>query len=191
MSERVDVAIPYCKIGILVDSAVRALVYDNAFCAQDATDASRLAVASTEPWKLVTQWSALLEPPFGVLLVLHSPRRSEAEGRYESPPLDRSELSAFLNRFCEAFQHDGRADLWLRSHATGDMIIFDKHNLLYAYGSIDLKRSELLGCGYAECAIELPFPHTHYFHPSLDDDFDAMLEWFPWQRTPLLPGDDE
>ena len=71
------------------------------------------------------------------------------------------------------------------------MIIFDKHNLLYAYGSIDLKRSELLACGYAECTIELPFPHTHYFHPSLDDDFDAVLEWFPWQRTPLLPGDDE
>ncbi len=74
--------------------------------------------------------------PFCILYVLTIPRSEERPGRYESAPVSREEARQFLSRFREFFENDARHHIWIKSIDGPDLLVYDKHNVIYAYGPL-------------------------------------------------------
>lgn len=185
-----DVAsLPY-KIGELVDGEWRAFRHGNRFARSIAPSGMDcLQIGAAEPFELLLDLGhRYLRPPLGILIVLHTPR-TEAEGRYERNGLDWRETDEFLLRFRGLFERDARADLWVRSAADDAMLVYEKHDLVYAYGHNAEIESDLRARSFLQGEPEIPLPHTHHYHAEFDLDVAAMLGLYEWKRSPLRPGD--
>jgi hypothetical protein len=79
--------------------------------------------------------------------VLHTTRTGAAVGRYESPELGFADVDAFLRAFGRFVAEDGRHDLWIVSHDEPATIVLDRHNIIYAYGPLELFERKLLELG--------------------------------------------
>jgi len=130
-----------------------------------------------------------LEAPYDLLYVLHTSRGEGAEGRYQSPSLGAAEFFALWNRFSLFFSGDGRFDLWLRSQADGTVLVWDRHNLLYAYGPLTHIEERLKTAGFSEGNPDAGFPHLHHYRPEFDQDAAEILVWLDWKFSPLQPAD--
>ncbi len=93
-------------------------------------------------------------------------------GRYQSPePLSKLDLLEFLNRFEKFLESDGRHHLWVKSIGEPDLLVYDRHNLIYAYGSLEKFQAILTTEGLAETpSIKIPSPHVHYYNQKYDAD---------------------
>lgn len=138
---------------------------------------------------VVATLAAALAPPFELLYVLHTPRGEAPPGRYQSPELDAAALRAFLNDFGPLLGSDARHDLWVRSPADGATLVWDRHNLLYAYGPLDRFEQRLRGLGFAPGRLEIPAPHTHHYRREFDPLAKQLIGRFAWHRTELQPED--
>jgi len=130
--------------------------------------------------------------PFGILYVLVMSRCGRADGRYQSPvPVDETDLSAFLREFGTYFEGDGRHHLWIQSVSDSTCIVYDHHEVLYAYG--DLKRLEqvLSARGLNPGQVAIPVPHEHKFNAQFDVEEDRIMGYWNWKAFPLAPGDDD
>jgi hypothetical protein len=134
-----------------------------------------------------------MQPPFFALYLLHTPRGEGEPGRYQSPELSMDDVLAFLTRYGALLTNDARHDFWLHSESENATIVWDRHNLLYAYGSLDEFEAVLRGLGFTRGAVEVPFPHEHQHHYRSEYDADAreLLASTDWHRTPLRPGDEQ
>jgi hypothetical protein len=139
---------------------------------------------------------ALLEQmpePLWVLYVLIVPRGEGEAGRYQSAePLTLTEARAFLNRFRNYFEADGRHNIWLKSEDGPALLVCDRHDLIYGYGPIDQWADALQKLGWTEVerkAISLPDPHSHHYHAIFDDDAQKVLSFLQWQHSPLREQD--
>jgi hypothetical protein len=130
-----------------------------------------------------------VEPPYMLLYVLHTPRGEGEPGRYQSPPLDIAATASFLDRFSDYLRSDGRFHLWARSPVSNATLVWDNHNILYAYGPLDAYERQLIELGFAIGSTPIPAPHTHIYRPEFDADASACLMQWDWQRTPLQPSD--
>jgi hypothetical protein len=99
-----------------------------------------------------------------LLYVLHTTRTGAELGRYESPELTSEDVEEFLREFGQFFCEDSRHDLWVRSHDDDGTIVLDRHNLIYAYGPVELFEEALrsLGAHVGEPA-DLG-THVHHYH---------------------------
>jgi hypothetical protein len=140
---------------------------------------------------VVKTLAAVIEPPFYLLYVPTIPRGQGEPGRYQSPQLTREEVEGFLARFIDYLSSDGRFELWIHSPSDNATIVWEKHNLIYAYGPQEQFVSALRAIGFTQGELTLDFPHTHYYRPEFDKDAAAALEFFEWNRTPLQPGDED
>jgi hypothetical protein len=122
-------------------------------------------------------------------LVVH--RGAGQPGRYQSPWLTRDELVDFGAKFGSYFDRDGRHHVWLLSPSEQATLVYDRHNVIFAYGPQDKYVKTLRDMGYAEAdSLDLPFPHQHRFHAELDS-FERELTALPgWHYTPLRKGDE-
>ncbi|MCW2962214.1 MAG: hypothetical protein JWM90_2601 [Thermoleophilia bacterium] len=140
---------------------------------------------------LMQRLAEVLEPPFFLLFVLSVPRGDDAAGRYQSPPLERDVAHAILDRFSDFFEQDARHNIWLASADGSSMLVYDEHDVIYAYGPFNEMIDILEAEGLREGPHTIPDPHGHPFHPEFDDAQHQLVsvEEF-WHVTPLQPQDE-
>ena len=134
---------------------------------------------------------ACLNEPYFLLYVLHTPRGEGEPGRYQSPSLSGAEVDEFLLRFSGLLSRDARHDFWIHSPPSRGTLVWDRHNILHAYGPLDCYRSNLQALGFMEGAVEVPVPHEHHYRDEFDADARALIDALDWRRTPLQPQDEQ
>jgi hypothetical protein len=86
--------------------------------------------------------------------------------------------------------HDARHDLWVHSPEAEATLVWDRHNLMYAYGPLEQFRAilKVLQAGQVNGP---PYPHAHMYHADHDDSERKLLRHFQWSRSPLIAGDEQ
>ncbi|WP_035357289.1 hypothetical protein [Edaphobacter aggregans] len=173
----------------------REWVYGNLWAAEETTGGGRrLVIAPSRGQTDIL--AALLKDmtgPFWVLYVLVVPRGRGEPGRYQSPePQAESNVRTFLNDFSGFLEKDGRHNVWIASESGAEMLIYDRHNAIYAYGPLNAWRPALSANGFSEVPdIRFPSPHSHHYHQSLDPEEDRLFNYWDWHHTPLKEADEE
>ena len=156
------------------------------------TGPDRLIIApSGDQAGLMIELASVLPEPFGILYVLLVSRCGNAPGRYQSPyPIDRAEMEFFVNEFKAYFEQDGRHHIWITSVPADATIVYDNHNIVYAYGPLDEYIRLLDRRGLKEGTITIPAPHTHNYNPEFDSQEDKISAYWDWRQYPLSETDD-
>jgi hypothetical protein len=165
--------------------------YPNTWTREKTSGPDRLIIAPrSNHIGLISKLAGQLDTPLLLLYVLVVPRGGSEPGRYQSESLDREELNSFLSRYSSFLEGDARHNLWIRS-SDGGMLIFDRHNVLYAYGPLESFTSTLAACGMTQVGdIRFPVPHSHHYHPKHDDLERQILRERAWINSPLRDGDE-
>jgi hypothetical protein len=153
---------------------------------------SRLIVGARErEVPLILELCRDLEGPFGILYVLLVPRLAHGAGRYQNPePIEYGDLELFLHTFQAFLEQDGRHHLWVMSTSGDGQLIFDNHNIIYAYGDLERFGVKLAAQGFRPGPVEIPDPHSHNYHAAFDQTEDEILRYWQWKMFPLEPTDD-
>jgi hypothetical protein len=138
-----------------------------------------------------TQLVSCLEPPYYLLYVLHTPRGEGEAGRYQSPPVSLEQFQAFMTKFGGYLSSDARFDLWAHSASEQATVVWDRHNQLFAYGSLDKFSEQLNSLGFTDGDAGISFAHLHHYRQEFDVDATALLENFAWSHSPLRPEDEQ
>ncbi len=127
-----------------------------------------------------------------VLYVLLVPRLgNRPAGRYQSEPFQtHAELSSFLASFKGFFEGDGRHHVWVGSAANDGTLVYDQHEVIFAYGPLDAFKSVLASRGFRESEFWFPFPDAHVYAPENDAEEERLMNEVEWQYFPLQPGDE-
>jgi hypothetical protein len=180
------------KLGTVRAGEDVAWKYAPSYARQVVGGVERLVIApGCEPVGLLRELMTLLPEPLWVLYVLVTPRGEQAAGRYQSAkPHSREEVLALLDRFENYLANDGRHNLWLAAPPAGQLV-FDRHEVIYAYGPIAEIVTQLKAKQLAEVEmIRVPIPHSHHFHEELDVDEKAILGHWEWVVSELQETDD-
>jgi hypothetical protein len=102
-----------------------------------------------------------------------------------------AEVRAFLERFGDLLSADGRFDLWIYSLPDDASVVWDRHDLIHAYGPSELFVEALRGLGFCPGEPKIPAPHAHNYHGDLDEQARALLESRSWEHSPLQPEDEQ
>ena len=146
--------------------------------------------ASFQGTALFRELTLALAEPFLLLYVLVVPRGRSEPGRYQSGDLSRVELDAMFEQFGTFWDSDGRHNIWVRSSDEG-MLVYDRHNIIHAYGPLQRFESCLLPLGYRSTAsLSLDFEHQHSYHQEFDDLERALVKRFADKRSELREGDE-
>jgi hypothetical protein len=166
--------------------------YPDCWDVQKTTGPDRLVIApATGQVALLLELIRGLPEPLGLLYVLTVPRGGHLPGRYESPyPTDRAETSGFLKKYRDYLERDGRHHLWVTSLSGDGMLVYDNHNLIYAYGPLSEFEVSLETRGLARGPVKIPAPHTHKYNEPFDVAERDVMEYWPWERYPLESDDD-
>ena len=168
--------------------------YGDVYFEEPCGPATRLVIGpSAGHVDLMTELAAELEGhPWFVLYVLLVPRLAKREpGRYQSEPFEsHAALSAFLAAFRSFFEGDGRHHVWVGSAPNDGVLVYDQHNVIFAYGPLDRFRAILASRGFREQAFWFPAPHVHTFVPEHDAEEDRLMSKIGWRHYPLQPGDE-
>ena len=183
------------KFGIL-DSSSRETPYEYSgeWAIEQTTGPGRLVIGPRiRQMALLRALSGVMDEPFHLLYVLVVPRDYGVPGRYQSSePHSKQDLLEFLNRFGQFLESDGRHHLWVQSIGEPDLLVYDRHNLIYTYGGLDKFKRILTTEALAETPrIKIPSPHVHYYHKKYDADCRALLKYWSWRRSPLREQDEE
>ena len=182
------------KFGIL-DSSSREVPYEYAdqWAIGQTTGPGRLVIAPRgRHVALLRSLSAVMAEPFYLLYVLVVATDYGEPGRYQSSELlSKQDLLEFLNRFEQFLESDGRHHLWVKSIGEPDLLVYDRHNVIYAYGALDGFKTILTREGLTESPkIKVPSPHVHYYIQEYDADCRALLESSNWEHSPLREQDE-
>jgi hypothetical protein len=133
----------------------------------------------------------LMHEPFFVLYILHTPRGEGEPGRYQSEEITSAQLSVFLDQYERFFACDARHDLWVKSLNSEDLVVWDRHNDIFAYGDIERFAQRLGKLGFVQETLPPLGDHQHHYRPEFDAEAAAVLNAFDWYRTPLRPEDEQ
>jgi hypothetical protein len=146
--------------------------------------------ASFDGTTLLRELTLALVEPFLLLYVLVAPRGRSEPGRYQSGVLSRGELDALFGQFAPFWDNDGRHNVWVRSSDDG-MLVYDRHNLIYAYGPLPRFEASLRGLGFATApSVSLDFAHKHSYHQEFDDLERELASRFGDRTSELREGDE-
>ncbi len=184
---------PARKLSRIVDNDETPFVHARTYRAPLQSDATpRIAAgAANDGTSIFRSLVGCLRPPYLLLYVLHTPRGETTTGRYQSPPISAEELDALLQRFEDFFRADARFDLWAHSPEDEATVIWDRHDLLYAYGPHDRYIDALEAQRYVPGNPAVPFPHAHHYRAAFDADAQALIAAFDWRHSPLRPEDQQ
>ena len=165
--------------------------YGNTFARETVGSQTRLKIGFDSAQDGCVMELALgLAGPFQLLYVLHTTRTRAELGRYESAVVSIEDVHQFLRRFGPFLAQDARHDFWLRSHDDDATIVLDRHNVIYAYGPLDLFEAALFRIGAGSRGLpRIPDPHVHHYHDEWDDSEREVLAALPWIRKPLKDSD--
>jgi hypothetical protein len=179
------------KIDVLEGADWRPARYRDLYSLEPTTGPARLAIApSGNHSELLLALSDVLRPPFALLYVLHTPRAATA-GRYQSPALDALNLKAFVAAYGPFLAADARHDLWIRSRPDSATLVWERHDLVYAYGPIERFEDVLAGRAFHRDEVIVPTPHRHHYHADWDWAERSLLRSFDWIASPLHPEDEQ
>jgi hypothetical protein len=169
--------------------------YGNVWANEETTGGgSRLIIAPAQgQTDILVELLKEMTGPFWLLYVLVIPRGNGQSGRYQSPePYTEVSIGTFLRDFSTFLEKDGRHNVWIASESGSEMLIYDRHNVIYAYGPLNAWRLALAANGFSEVPnIRFPSPHSHHYHQSLDLEEDRLMNYWDWHRTPLKKSDEE
>jgi hypothetical protein len=167
--------------------------YGQRYMLEEYPSYSRLKIsASDHGIRMLLKLSECLMPPFYCLYVLVVGRTESEPGRYQSPVLaSREELVDFLLDYQSLFESDGRHHLWISVPDGYATLVYDKHNLIYAYGAKDEFIEMLQAMDYIQEDFEIPFPHGHNYLSESDARVEDLLHYWEWQHFPLQETDEE
>jgi hypothetical protein len=166
--------------------------YPDIFAVEKTSGPKRLVIApSANHVSILLDLLQHMSEPFGILYVLVVPRGGSETGRYEiANPVMREEVADFLKRFREFFENDGRHDIWVASVSVSAQLVYDRHNVIYAYGPLLEFENVLLGRGLAKAEfVRFPSPHAHNYHAAFDQDERDVLRRWHWKQSPLRERD--
>lgn len=132
-----------------------------------------------------------LDGPFHLLYVLHTPRGEAAPGRYQSDSLSKAEVSGWLRQFAGFFRADARFDLWAHDPQANATLVWDRHDLLFAYGPLERFEAALREREFIEGDALVPSPHEHRYRPEYDDDARRLIASQTWSYSVLRPEDEQ
>ena len=132
-----------------------------------------------------------VEEPLFLLYLLHTPRGEAEPGRYQSPKLTSAEVRAFLARYSSLLANDARHDFWVRSPASDATVVWDRHNVIYAYGPVECFESSLRALGFDKTIPVVPVPHAHHYREEYDTLASEVFTAFQWRQSPLREGDEQ
>lgn len=165
--------------------------YPKVFVRERTKGPDRLKISAPEDGtQMMLRLASVLREPFAALYVLLVPRGGGAEGRYQSPWMSRTELSDVFERFAPFWDQDARHHLWLFSDLDRAILVYDQHNVIFAYGPIENYIRILEAIGYlAAPELSFPAPHTHRYHLAFDEEERALVSLPGWTKSPLREGD--
>ena len=182
------------KFGHLNASGIEApFQYGNCWAVEKTTGPSRLVIAPADRYiELITRLTAVMREPFGILYVLLVPRAGGESGRYQSPaPVSRAELEEFLWQYQDLIEKDARQHLWVSSVDGSSLLVYDNHNVIYAYGPLADFENVLRSNGLTLCeAVSFPVPHMHRYNVEFDQQAREIMKHWSWIRFPLQESDD-
>lgn len=73
----------------------------------------------------------------------------------------------------------------------GATLVWDRHDLLYAYGDLEAYLACLQKMGFVEGDVVIPSPHEHHYQMEFDAQAAEVLRSFEWTRTPLRLEDEQ
>ena len=166
--------------------------HPNVFQREDEEGWSRLTIGAREgEVGMMLELAKELKGPFVVLYVLVGSRADNEHGRYQSPgPLKLDKVEAFMTCFEDFIEQDGRHHVWIISTMGDGQLIFDNHNMIFAYGNLERYESILKSWGFEEGKVDIPAAHTHHLHEEFDSVETELMESWKWKRMPLAPGDE-
>jgi hypothetical protein len=182
------------KFGHVVLDEELDFTYPDVWTQQKTTGPDRLVIAPCQHQvELLIDLMAAMEGPFGLLYVLVVPRGGGVAGRYQSPnPLDANQVRSFLNQFRDFIEGDGRHTFWIASTISSSMLVYDRHNVIYAYGEIERFKQVLSRHSLEEKkSLNFPFPHVHRYHAAYDMAEAEILSWCDWVFSELRDMDKE
>ena len=118
-------------------------------------------------------------------------RLNNEYARYESPQIEtKQELAKFLNEYREYFETDGRHHVWVGTFDNSGLLIYDQHNVIFAYGQFDKYIEILEREGFIEQKFSFPYPHCHNFYDDNDKFEKSILNHWEWELSPLGDNDE-
>jgi hypothetical protein len=167
--------------------------YANIWAREKTSGMDRLVIApSTYYVHLLKKLLACIEAPYLLLYVLVVPRGEGEAGRYESEfSFTLEQVERFLDDHAASLENDARHNLWIRSASDNGLLVYDRHNVIYAYGPLEQFITALASKGLTESEeIRFPSPHAHQYHPEFDLDQQRILQQEMWIMSPLRSGDE-
>ena len=140
--------------------------YGRVYFAQPCGDSRRLVIAASgDPVDLLLDLAGEFpDQQWYVMYVLLVERGRNEPGRYRSDPFkSHAELESFMQSFREFFEGDGRHHVWIGSVSGEGLLVYDQHNVIFAYGPLQDFQSVLKRSGYQESEFWFPAPHAHAF----------------------------
>jgi len=164
--------------------------FGKVYSREQTSSGPRLRIAaSSRGTALLRELTLTLTEPFLLLYMLIVPRGQSEPGRYQSDELSRAEVDALFAHFGDFWDSDGRHNVWVRSSDDG-MLVYDRHNLIYAYGPLPRFESALRKLRYTTTAsVTLNFVHQHSYHQEFDDLERQLTTRFGNRRSELREGD--
>lgn len=180
------------KTGKRKDSITIPVDYGSIFQRERTTGPDRLRIgrAGSKPHPFDVLLPRL-KGPFGILYLLHTPRGGAQPGRYQSPELGAAQAAGFLAKHADFFALDARHDIWVHDFESSSTLVWDRHDIVYAYGLIEDFGTALREAGFEEGEVNIPDPHSHHYHEAFDEAETEVIEALEWRREPLKPEDQQ
>ena len=180
------------RFSVLIDSGEGPYSYGDHWERQEMGQRPRLLIGVDEDGiGLMLELAATWHKNYYALYVLGMKQGKHELGRYESRPLDFPAVKALFTEFRGFFEGDARHQVWIGSPVNEGTLVYDHHNVIYAYGNLEAYEQVLLKRRFVRGKVEIPFPHQHRTHDQWDAALDHLLNDHEWHRTDLQPGDED
>ncbi|MHC4960119.1 MAG: hypothetical protein ACYTGN_17320 [Planctomycetota bacterium] len=148
-------------------------------------------MAPYHPIELMLEFLRHVDGPLVALYLLIENTGGRPPGRYQSPvPVSRRALRRFCERFADFLERDSRHAFWILDNRSEQRLIFDRHDLVFAYGRLDDFEKVLVARGYTPGEAKgLPIDHRP-LDRWLDQEEDRLMDWWPWIPAALYAGDE-
>jgi hypothetical protein len=166
--------------------------YGNLYDIEKTTGGSRLVIAPADGHDvLLGDLVELVDGPYHLLYVLLVSRLGRDEGRYQSPEqLSLADVCLFLKEHGHFLARDGRHHFWIGAADRSGLLVYDQHNVIYAYGPLAAFEGLLRRKGFHREEVRFPGPHTHHYHPENDAAEDRLFAAWEWIQFPLEEQDE-
>jgi hypothetical protein len=168
--------------------------YENLFFEQAGEQYRRLVIGPSQGQvELMLELAAAGSTgPWFALYVLLTPRLGKrSAGRYQGDLYESfAEVSGLFRDFAAYFEGDGRHHVWLCDVHQRATLVYDRHDVLFAYGPLEEWKQMLREKGFEERTFWFPAPHVHHYNKEFDGEEDRLLDIGVWRYFPLAESDE-